>query len=476
MKYFGKILLLLLIALVAATDVSAAKSVKNVKRQKQKTQKEIKETSNKIRQNTKQTNRQLNQLNLITAEIDEQGKNISNLTIQLNAINKNIIIIGDSISLYDKQLTSLKKNYAIAVNKMRSHATSMDKLLFVFSSESFRQALRRMRYLNEFSKWRERQSHAIQEMQQKLINKRTQLQSLLNNKNNTLVALNTNQKQLEGRKAKQSEVITKLKKEGASLSALLKEKEKKAKSLDKELNRLIAEEERKAAERARIAEQKRQEEARRKEELRIAEQKRKEKELAESPKIETPKTKDDNKKEDTKPVKPKDNSKDVAINVPTKPIVKEKPSSGYMMNNEERNISGSFESNKGNLLSPVNATYKVVKLFGRQRHPELRHVETDNGGIDIETAAGASARAVFGGKVSAVFQTDGFNTVVMLRHGNYLTVYVNLQQSFVSSGQEVKAGQSLGKIFSDPDDENRTILHFEIRKEKTKLNPQQWIK
>ena len=146
------------------------------------------------------------------------------------------------------------------------------------------------------------------------------------------------------------------------------------------------------------------------------------------------------------------------------------------MNAEERNLSGSFESNKGNLLFPVSTSYKIVKPFGRQRHPELKHVETDNGGIDIETSRGASARAVFEGKVSVIFQTDGFNTVVMLRHGNYLTVYVNIAESFVKTGDVVKAGQPIGRIFSDPDDDNRTILHFEIRKEKTKLNPEFWVK
>ncbi|MEG2401947.1 MAG: M23 family metallopeptidase, partial [Muribaculaceae bacterium] len=148
----------------------------------------------------------------------------------------------------------------------------------------------------------------------------------------------------------------------------------------------------------------------------------------------------------------------------------------YNMDSEERNISGSFESNKGQLLFPVKGSYKIVKQFGRQRHPELKYVETDNGGIDIETSSGASACAIFNGKVSAVFRQDGFNTVVMVRHGNYLSIYVNLSEIYVRTGQDIKAGQSIGKIFSDPDDDNRTILHFEIRKEKVKLNPELWVR
>lgn len=117
-----------------------------------------------------------------------------------------------------------------------------------------------------------------------------------------------------------------------------------------------------------------------------------------------------------------------------------------------------------------------MRPFGRQQHPELKYVQTDNGGIDIESPAGTKARAVFDGKVSAVFRQDGFNTVVMVRHGNYLTIYVNLSEIYVSNGESVKAGQSIGKVFSDPEDDNRTILHFEVRKEREKLNPQLWVK
>ena len=146
------------------------------------------------------------------------------------------------------------------------------------------------------------------------------------------------------------------------------------------------------------------------------------------------------------------------------------------MSDAERVLSGSFESNKGRLLFPVSGQYKIVKPFGRHQHPELKYVQTDNGGIDIEVPFGTNARAVFDGKVSAIFRQDGFNTIVMVRHGNYLTIYVNLSEIYVSNGETVKANQNIGKIFADPNDDNRTILHFEVRKEREKLNPQLWVK
>ena len=120
--------------------------------------------------------------------------------------------------------------------------------------------------------------------------------------------------------------------------------------------------------------------------------------------------------------------------------------------------------------------YRVVRGFGRQKHPELEHVETDNSGIDIEAVGGGKARAVFKGRVSEIFKQPGYGTIIMVRHGNYLTIYANLSHIDVHKGQDVDAGQSLGTIYPDPDEDDRSILHFELRKERTKLNPMQWVK
>ena len=100
---------------------------------------------------------------------------------------------------------------------------------------------------------------------------------------------------------------------------------------------------------------------------------------------------------------------------------------------------------------------------------------TDNSGIDIEADEG-EARAIFDGKVSAIFRQPGYNTIVMIRHGKYLTIYANLADISIKNGEEVRQGQQIGKIYADPDDNNRAILHFEIRKEKEKLNPTLWVK
>lgn len=435
--------ILMCAVLLVVPDAAAQKtSAKSIKQQQKAAKQEIKKTNKKIKDNTAETARSLNRLNLIEAEMVSQKKTIDSIAGELAAVNKKLALVEDSISSNERDLARLKDNYLRAVRSVRARSSSMDRLLFIFSAETFHQAYRRMRYLQQFSEWRGKQAVKINETQGRL---QMQKDTLAVYKNQRAIALdrqNAERLALKKKQQEQSKEVAALKKEGKALQKVLAEQKRKAAKLEEALNKLIAEEERKAALRAKEEEEKRRKAQKAKEEAA--------------------------KKKEPKTDKP------VASEV-KKTAESGKPS-GYSMTEAERTLSGSFESNKGNLLFPVTGKYTIVKPFGRQRHPELKYVETDNGGIDIEVAQGSNARAVFDGKVSAVFRQDGFNTIVMVRHGNYLTIYVNLSEIYVANGDVVKAGQAIGKIFSDPDDENRTILHFEVRKEREKLNPQKWVR
>ncbi|MDE6175035.1 MAG: peptidoglycan DD-metalloendopeptidase family protein, partial [Duncaniella sp.] len=244
---------------------------------------------------------------------------------------------------------------------------------------------------------------------------------------------------LSRQQSESEKMVTTLRKEDSALRAMLKEQKRQAAALDRELDRLIA------AEQARIAREE-------------AEKARREKEKASARKNSGTKTGTD---------APERSAKDVAsANARTQTAASTAASA----------LTGSFEANKGRLLFPVAGSYKIVRRFGRQPHPTLRHVETENSGIDIEVSSGASARAIFAGKVSAIFKQDGFNSIVMIRHGRYISIYANLSSVSVKQGDSVKAGQNLGTIYSAPEDSNRTTLHFEIRNERQKLNPSQWVR
>ena len=123
---------------------------------------------------------------------------------------------------------------------------------------------------------------------------------------------------------------------------------------------------------------------------------------------------------------------------------------------------------------PVTGSYMITSKYGQYAVEGLRNVKLDNKGIDIQAKPGAKARAIFDGKVAAVFQLNGlFN--VLIRHGSYISVYCNLSSASVKAGDTVKTRQSIGTVFSNKADNNRTVLHFQLRKEKDKLNPEPWL-
>lgn len=141
---------------------------------------------------------------------------------------------------------------------------------------------------------------------------------------------------------------------------------------------------------------------------------------------------------------------------------------------EQKNLSDDFSLNKGKLPWPLQRGV-ITDHFGEHPDLVLKHVIKRNSGIDITTESGARARAVFKGVVSKVLAIPGGNMTIILRHGSYLTVYSNLASVSVQVGQTVETKQDLGTIFTDSEDDNKTVLKFQIRREYDKLDPEMWI-
>lgn len=493
--------------------VKAAKpaTTQTVKQKKRENARVIKETSKKIEANTQETARQLNNLNLLAAEIKETDATISTIGRSVDSLNRSIGLINDSIATLESSVKAMKQKYANALRHFQGRRVSMSPLAFVFASESFQQAYRRIRYLQQFSRWRARKTKDIKAAQAKLADQRASLASMQSEREKSLKSLNSARNTLNTKRRDTDAIVASLKQEGGALKSLLRQKEKEARDLDNELNRLIAEEQRRREEQ--LAEQRRREEAER--QARLAEERRQrelaaerqrqreeqerrealaqaEREKAEKESIKKQeKSKHDEaanaKPKEIKKTKPKKHDKKDKKSPSASPSPKEdlamnKPSAAPsaadldLLAKQDIKISGDFESNRGKLPYPVAGKYRIVKHFGRQRHPELKYVETDNSGIDLEVGSGATARAIYPGKISAIFRQQGFNTIVMVRHGNYLTIYAGLGAIAVKTGDEVRPNQPIGTVYADPDDGGRSILHFEIRKEKTKLNPEEWLR
>lgn len=442
------ILLLTCLTLTAAFDGYAAKPKRNsqsIKKERRAAAGEVEQTRKQINQNTAETRRQLNRLATLNAEAERSSKQIDVIRREIADLDSCISLSDDSIAAMETDMASLRKAYAENLRAMRSRRQQMSTLALVFSASNFTEAYKRYRYMQQFEKWQSAKTRQISDLAAEISLRRDRVKAARLSQASKLKDLTDENTKLEQTRGETATLVADLKRQGTSLRKALEEKQQQLKNLDAELDRMIAQEQREA------------EEARKAEEARLAaEAKKKADEARRAASSDLAKATPDKKAPAATPAK-----------VDTRPSVA--PVNNIAMN-------GTFESNKGRLPFPVAGKYSIVSHFGLNSHREVSNVQVNNSGIDIETQPGTSARAVFDGEVSSVFHVSGYRNVVMLRHGNYLTVYAGIDALSVKKGDKVKAGQTLGTIYSDPDDGGRTQLHFEVRRERAKLNPEDWVK
>lgn len=412
--------------------------MKTVRSEQQAEKKAISETKRKLNENTLRTEQNLRRLDQLDGEIRVKGAEIDHLRRSIDTLDYHIRQASDSARWLDSRLVQLKNRYAAALRKMQGTYRDTDLLSFLFSSRNFSEAVARYRYLREFSNWRKRKLEEIERTSKLVRDNQQRLGDLNSGRRAALSELAGTESLLKEKRSETGRVVDELKKEGATLRTAIAKKQQRIKKLDSELDRMI------------LAEQQRQERQRQAEAKRKKQQQQKQQpdEVA-GRRIKSSK---------------KSGSK----------ISKTPQQQGIAAS--DRTLSGSFESNKGRLLFPVRGAYQIVRGYGRTVHPDLPDIVTDNPGIDIASPAGSKARSIFEGTVSGVFAQDGFNKVVMVRHGSYISIYANLASINVKVGDHVKANQDLGIISVDPQQGNRPVLHFELRKERTRLNPLQWVK
>ncbi len=478
-NHIAVIITVALALLIAPAIDGRRRTSKEVRRDRQKTEQQISSTKNKISANDKETSRQLNRLNLLNANIELRADTIRAIQQRIDSVNVSINRLNDSIAVLTERSQKLKDTYAHTLRTVRARRQSMNDISFIFSSKSFSQAWRRMRYLGEIAKTSTRQARQVKIATDNLALARNSLDSLKASHSRSLAALNTAQNSMQKERAKADVLVADLRKESKSLQRELRRRRDQAAALDRELNRVIDQEIREAEAR-RIAEEKARREAeekRRAEEKRLAEEKaRKDAEAKAQAAAAKKETKKKPAEKPAKPTKPEPAKPAQAQETTPKKQAPKATNEFAARAAADRKLSGSFAANKGKLLFPVAGRYTITSNFGTYDHPDFAKVKMNNLGIDIEVPRGTSTRAVFDGVVSSIFRLDGYHSVVILRHGEYLTVYAGIDALAVKKGQSVKSGQTLGSLYSDPDDGGRTSLHFEIRHEKQKLNPVEWVK
>ena len=427
-----RIFMILISCLWLAITLSAQsnKLIRELENKRGVLQKQISDTESLLKDTKKDVGSQLNGLAALTGQIEERKRYILAINNDMEAIERELSSLEYQLNVLQKDLKDKKKKYEASVRYLYKNKSVEEKLMFIFSAKSLSQTYRRMRYVREYATYQRLQGEEILKKQEQIRKKKVERQQVKNAKEGLLKEREAEKAKLEDQEKEKRTLVANLQKKQKGLQSEINKKRREANQLNARIDRLINEE----IERAR----KRAEEARRNATVRE-------------------KTESKDKK-----------STEVATTTKSKPL------DVYTMSKEDRELSGSFAANRGKLPMPITGPYIIASHYGQYAVEGLRNVQLDNKGIDIQGKRGAQARAIFDGKVAAVFQLNGlFN--VLIRHGDYISVYCNLSSASVKSGDTVKTKQEIGLIFSDGTDNGRTVLHFQLRKEKEKLNPEPWL-
>ncbi|MCF8309262.1 MAG: peptidoglycan DD-metalloendopeptidase family protein [Bacteroidales bacterium] len=403
-KIAGFIFVIVLISCVS--NLHAQTEKKKLKQEKQKLEKEIELTSKLIEETKKSKKTSLNEVVLANKKIQKRQQLITNIESEIQQINNSIVSNQKRISELEKKLEKLKEEYAQMIRAAQQNRNDITRLMYIFSSDDFNQAIRRMRYFKQYSRYRHEQTQLIKSTHDSIEQKNAKLRQMREKKISLKARREMEKKNLVEEKTEHNKAVKRLANKEKELLEELRRKEKAAKELQRAIEKAIANEIKKSEE-------------------------------AERPSGER--------------------------------TIKRT----FEMTPEQAELSDNFSSNKGKLPWPTKKGI-ISSTYGEHSHPVLEYVKTKNNGIDILTSSGIKARAVFEGEVTNIMTLSGQNRVVILRHGEYLTVYSNLKEVSVNIGEKIQTKDAIGEIHTDPET-SKTQLHFELWKGKKMQNPSHWL-
>ncbi len=396
----------------------SAQSIKELKARQKKAKQEIELTNKLLNETKKNKNTTVSNLNLLKKQIKERETLIQALAAEINLLDENLQALEAQKALLERRLNSLKKEYAALIyhSYYYQNSNKLNQYLFILSSNSFGESFRRYRYVQEYSDYRKQQSLEIQKVATELSQKVALLAETKKKKELAAAGTTKENENLQSDQKNKEKMLTDLSKKEKQLHADLKKKQKQITELNDKIDRLIAEE------------------------IRKAEEKRKADEARRKAQAETQGKK-------TTPA-------------PT-------------VSSEEGLIAGGFEKNKNRLPWPVKGV--ITGKFGVHPHPVIKNIEINNKGVYIQTQQNTDAVAIFEGEVTQVFAIPGNNNAIIVKHGIYRSVYANLTATYVRIGDKVSAKQALGKVYVDEENNNKTELYFMLYKNATLLNPEHWL-
>lgn len=417
------ILLFICIQLVQFVCAQSTPKIRQLEKERNELHQRINESETLLQSAGKDVKSQLDNLALISGQIAERRRYLSAIQSDVNSIQQEINRLESEMKVLEGDLERKRAGYEKSLKYLHRNSSIQEKLMFIFSADNLSQMYRRLRYVRQYANFQRLKGEEIKAKMSEIQEKKKVTEETFQAKITLLKHQEAEKKKLETQEADRKKLLASMQKKQIQLRSELEKQRKAANRLNAEIDRLIAIEIEAARKRA--------EEERR----------RKQAQTKKQPAGES--------------VKKEKEQMDV-----------------YKVDDSDRKLSGTFERNKGRLPIPVTGPYVIVGRYGQYQVEGLKNVRLDNKGIDIKAKSGAMARTIFDGEVTAVFQYNGLANV-LVRHGSYISVYCNLESVIVKQGSQLKTRDVIGQINTDAD--GNTVLHFQLRKEKEKLNPELWI-
>ena len=435
------ILVTFLFMTVSLTTFAQPQTREELEKQRLQLKKEIEETENLLNSNKVKTKENLLQFNLISRKVNLQDRVIDNINRDLDRLDNSMFVISKDIHRYNRLLDTLKQEYAKSMVYAYKNRSSYDFLNFIFSASNFNDAIKRIAYLKSYRTYREMQGDNITRTQELRKNRIVDLGETKQEKNQVLDVQSKEMAILQTQQKEKDRIIADLKKQGKQLNKQIAAKQKQMQKVNSAIASAIkrAQEEAKKEAMAKAAAEK--------------ERLRKEAEKAEKSSTgDKPNT----------PVK----------SVPITPVKTTAParSESVLLNADNIALNASFEKNRGSLPWPLDRGI-VLMHYGTNSLPSGTIMDVTS--VTISSDIGTSVKAVFDGTVSAVQPVEDM-MVVIIQHGRYFTTYSNLTGVTVKKGQDIRTGQTLGRVASNFD--GIGAIDFYISNESSNYDPEKWLR
>lgn len=396
---------LVFILLVSSLSYMSAQSdkLKALEAKRTQYQKELKQLNALFSLGKKKEKSIVTQVEDVNYKINVQQNLIAITNEQANQLTREINTNQKEISNLREQLKELKEDYASMIVKAYKSKSKQSKLMFLLSSENFKQAYKRLQYINQYKDYQKQQAEEIKAKTQSLQTLNLKLSKQKDDKKKLIAENKITKRELEDQKKAQEALMVLIKKDLKKHTAEIKKKRQQTELIDREIDRLIK----------------------------------------------------------------------VAIASSNKKAGKKSSSGKFVLTPEAKRLASNFEANKGKLGWPV--TRGAIKSgFGKQRSSIDKTIFVNNSGIKIATEKNADVKAVFNGEVYRIFVVKNGNPGIMIKHGDYITIYYNLSKITTEVGDKVKTGETIGKVFTNKIS-GESLLDFRLFKNDKKLNPSYWL-